>query len=136
MMRASTVRPAFDSARQWSQAWREMQKWPFKWTRSTASHSSSEHDTNMRSRTKPALFTTTSRRPKASSVAFTSAPVCAKSATSAPFAIASRRARSLNPASAGRRDRRDRRFDAESFDTWRQRGEGDFVSGRGRSRRR
>ena len=44
MMRASTARPAFDSARQWSQAWREMQKWPFRWTRSTASHSSSEHD--------------------------------------------------------------------------------------------
>ena len=33
----------------------------------TASHSSSPHDTNMRSRTMPALLTTTSSRPKASS---------------------------------------------------------------------
>ena len=43
----------------------------------------------MRSRTKPALFTTTSSRPKASRACSTSCPACAKSATSAPLAIAS-----------------------------------------------
>ena len=76
MMRASGARPAFDSLRQCSAAWRARQKWPFRCTRSTASHSSSPHDTNMRSRTKPALLTTTSRRPKRSSVRCSSARVC------------------------------------------------------------
>src|SRR5574338_384505 len=76
-MRASTARPAFDSARQWSHARRETQKWPRRCTRTTASHSSSEQLTNMRSRTKPALFTTASSR-----------PACSKSAMSEASAIA------------------------------------------------
>ena len=54
-----------------------------------ASHSSIEVFANMRSRRMPALFTTASSRPNASSAAFTSAADCSKSATSAPSTIAS-----------------------------------------------
>src|SRR5690606_6682305 len=66
-MRASTGDPvALARSRHHAAAWRDTQKWPFRCTRTTASHSSSEHDTNMRSRTKPALLTTTSRPPNTS----------------------------------------------------------------------
>ena len=58
MMRASTGAPALAWSRQWAAAWRATQKWPLRCTRTTASHSSSAALANMRSRTKPALFTT------------------------------------------------------------------------------
>ena len=65
MMRASTARPALAWSRQWAAAWRATAKWPLRCTRTTASHSSSAALANMRSRTKPALFTTASRPPNA-----------------------------------------------------------------------
>ena len=89
MMRASTSSPAFDRSRQWATAWRVGAKWPFRWTRITASHSSSEVLANMRSRRKPALLTSTSSRPNASTAVATSASAWAQSATSAPLATAS-----------------------------------------------
>src|SRR5581483_6970421 len=55
-MRASTGAPdAFASSRQCAAAWRATQKWPFRCTRTTASHSSSEALANIRSRTNPCV---------------------------------------------------------------------------------
>ena len=72
-MRASTGRPAFFSSRQNAAAWRATKAWPITWTRIVASHSAASELTNMRSRTMPALFTTTSSPPKVSTALRTSA---------------------------------------------------------------
>ena len=55
----------------------------------TASHSSSEVFTSIRSRTKPALLTRMSSPPNVSIACCTIAAACSKSATSAPLATAS-----------------------------------------------
>src|SRR5258708_737564 len=88
-MRASTASPFLAHARQYTEAWRVTAKWPFRCTRMTASHSSSLVVKSMRSRTKPALFTSTSRRPKVSIAVCTSARAPSQSAMSSVFAIAS-----------------------------------------------
>ena len=88
-MRACTSSPALVRSRQCCTAQRLGAKWPFRCTRTTASHSSSVADTNMRSRTTPALLTTTSSRPNASMAASTRCWAPSQSATSSPFTIAS-----------------------------------------------
>ena len=62
----------------------------------TASHSSSEVLTSIRSRTKPALLTRMSSPPKVSIACRTIASACAKSATSAPLTTASPPAASIS----------------------------------------
>src|ERR671918_538026 len=87
-MRASTGSPALERSRQCSAANRPTAKWPLRWTRTTASHSSSPEDTNMRSRTNPALLTTTSSPPKASTAVRTRRRAPSQSATSSPLTTA------------------------------------------------
>ena len=106
MMRASTASPAFDRSRHQAAACRDTQKWPFRCTRTTASHSSSEHDTNIRSRTKPALFTTTSSPPNTSIVVSTSRWAPAQSAMSSPLTTACPPAASISVDDLLRRRRR------------------------------
>src|SRR5262245_17680879 len=89
MILASTFSPALERSRQWTQTCRDAAKCPFRWTRTTASHSSSDAFTNIRSRRKPALFTTTSRRPKESIAVCTRWAAPFQSATSSPFRTAS-----------------------------------------------
>ena len=90
-------------------------KWPLRWTRMTASHSSSPQDTNMRSRRNPALLTTTSSRPNVSTAvrdeALGAVPVGDVVAVGDRLAAASRRISSTtSPAGpARRRCRRARR---------------------------
>ena len=89
MMRPSTSSPAFDRSRQCAVAWRVAQKWPFRWTATTASHSASDIEKIIRSRRMPALFTRTSRRPNVSTASATSCPAASKSVMSAPLTMAS-----------------------------------------------
>src|SRR5215212_6311691 len=88
-MRASTSSPAFDRSRQWAAAWRVGQKWPFRCTPTTASHSASDIENTIRSRRMPALLTSTSRRPNASTASATMRPASSKLVMSAPLTIAS-----------------------------------------------
>ena len=83
-------RPAFDRSRQWAAAWRVGQKWPLRWTLTTASHSASDIEKIIRSRRMPALLTRTSSRPNASIACCDHrARPASKSVTSAPLTIAS-----------------------------------------------
>src|SRR5579871_5094735 len=88
-MRAATGEPALACALQYSTAWRVMANVPLRWTRMTASHSSSAIDTIMRSRTMPALLTTVSRRPHRSMAAATRWAAPSQLLTSSPLAMAS-----------------------------------------------
>src|SRR5438309_1218025 len=64
-------------------------KWPLRWTRRTASHSSSLMLTRTRSRRTPALLTRTWRPPKASTAALMSRWPASQSATLSALAMAS-----------------------------------------------
>src|SRR5690606_21032700 len=63
-------------------------KWPLRWTRTTASHSSSPRLISMRSRRKPALLTSVSSRPNAPIAVSTSAAAPASVAMSSVLATA------------------------------------------------
>ena len=66
MIEALGWRPSFDSLRQYAEAWRIVLKAPYMWTLTTASKSSGCIENIILSRSTPALFTRTSRRPNAS----------------------------------------------------------------------
>src|SRR5579862_5823250 len=87
--RASTVSPALTRSRQWLAAWWIVAKVPFRWTRMTASHSSSCMLTIIRSRTMPALLTSVSRRPHWATAEEIRWPAPSKEPTSSPLAMAS-----------------------------------------------
>ena len=89
MTRATRWRPSLASARQYAPACRSGAKWPLRCTRMTASHSSSEVLTSIRSRTNPALLTRMSSPPNVSIACWTIAAAASKSATSAPLTTAS-----------------------------------------------
>ena len=89
MRRVDRRRRPSTGARQYSAAWRVAAKWPFRCTRMTASHSSSLVVKSMRSRTKPALFTSTSSPPNVSIAVCTSRCAPSQSAMSSVFATAS-----------------------------------------------
>ena len=89
MMRASLVSPALDRFRQYSTAARMGAKVPRRWTRMTASHSSTVMFTSIRSRRMPALLTRTSRPPKVSTAVAISRCAPSTSETSSPLATAS-----------------------------------------------
>ena len=89
MMRPSTSSPAFDRSRQCAVAWRVAQKWPLRWTATTASHSASDMEKIIRSRRMPALLTRMSRRPNVSTASATMRPAASKSVMSAPLTMAS-----------------------------------------------
>ena len=89
MMRASLVSPALDRFRQYSTAARMGAKVPRRWTRMTASHSSTVMLTSIRSRRMPALLTRTSRPPKVSTAVAISRCAPSTSETSSPLATAS-----------------------------------------------
>src|SRR5947209_14840261 len=89
MIRASTGSPALACSRQYAAAWRIGANVPRRWTAMTASHSDGSMFTSMRSRRMPALLTSTSRRPKASTACATIAPASSKSATLPPLTTAS-----------------------------------------------
>jgi len=89
MMRASTVSPALDLARQYAAACFMVAKWPLRCTAVTASNSSSVALANMRSRTMPALFTSTSSVPYVSTACWIRASASAQFATFEPLATAS-----------------------------------------------
>src|SRR5689334_22717340 len=72
MTLASTASPAFRRSRQCAAACRSVAKCPFRWTCTTASHSSSVIETTMRSRRIPALLTSTSSRPQTPTAVSTS----------------------------------------------------------------
>ena len=88
-IRPSTSAPSLACARHHSVAWRVVAKWPLRWTRITASHSSSPVVNTMRSRRKPALFTSTSRPPNVSIAVCTSRRAPSQSAMSSVLATAS-----------------------------------------------
>src|SRR6478609_4019029 len=87
--RASTAIPDFCCSRQNAPAARVGAKCPLRCTRITASHSSSDVLTTIRSRRNPALFTSTSRPPNASIAVCTRCCAPCQSATSSPLATAS-----------------------------------------------
>ena len=89
MMRASTGSPAFAWSRQWAAACRADGEVALEVHAHHASHSSSATLANMRSRTKPALFTTASSPPNDSRAVATMRAAPSKSATSSPLATAS-----------------------------------------------
>src|SRR3954452_23646588 len=89
MTRASTALPAFAWSRHHPAACRSVQKCPRRCTRMTASHSSTDIVVSIRSRRNPALLTSTSSRPNASSAVCTSRPAPSQSATSSVLATAS-----------------------------------------------
>ncbi len=88
MTRASFVAPAFARSRQYTAAWCVGAKVPFRWTRITASHSSSVIVKIIRSRRIPALLTSTSRPPNRSTACRTSAAAPSNDDTSASLAAA------------------------------------------------
>ena len=90
MIRASTGSPDLDCARQYAAACRMVAKCPLRCTAMTASNSSSLVLANIRSRTMPALFTSTSSPPKVSTAVWIEAlPPASQSATLDPLATAS-----------------------------------------------
>ena len=89
MRRVDRRRRPSTAPRQYSVAWRVGAKWPFRCTRITASHSSSLVVNTMRSRTKPALLTSTSSPPNVSIAVCTSRRAPSQSAMSSVLATAS-----------------------------------------------
>ena len=63
MIRRAASWPALDCERQYVPAWRDGQKWPLRWTLTTASHSSSSMLKDILSRRIPALLTRMWRSP-------------------------------------------------------------------------
>src|SRR4051794_7249399 len=88
MIRPATCSPRLHASRQYAQACRVIAKVPLRWTATTASNSSSVMETSIRSRTIPALLTTTSSRPNRATVFSTSACVPAQSVTEVASAVA------------------------------------------------
>ena len=80
--------PLFVRSRQYSEAQRTIANVPRRCTLITASHSSIDIFTNIRSRKIPALLTTMSRPPKVSMARCTNRPAPAHSDTSSPLATA------------------------------------------------
>ncbi len=89
-----TIRPytgasaALDRARQCAAAKWVVLKWPFRWTRITESHSSSDIEKTIRSRRMPALLTRMSSCPNSATANSTSSRACWWSATSPVCATA------------------------------------------------
>src|SRR5215831_8033402 len=88
MMRPSTASPALLRSRQYAAARWTVQNVPRRWTRMTPSQSSGVMLTSMRSRRMPALATTTSSRPNASSAVCTRRRAPSQSAQSSALGTA------------------------------------------------